>query len=263
MMRRAWIAAGCAAWLAAVTCAHAAHASDEEVDTMPLPLARAVADRTIDLVEGHALYPREQAEYAQSKTALLATVDGGAAAVDRATLYKRINALLATLDVDRHSFLVAPALPGQARPAVGGARSMPADLQPPTFRLITTGQGTFDTGNVDYIGPAFMGQGYAPRDSSFLLLLNRNEAYLNLIFDHTLAQGGTVALSLSPTGNFTRGSYFSHNDFTGDHLTGGVATSDSSADLPEPATLALFALGLLPLAARRRRVGAKSLSKPL
>jgi hypothetical protein len=122
---------------------------------------------------------------------------------------------------------------------------------------------TFNTGNVVYVGGAFMGEGTAPRDSSFLLLLDRGEGYLNLIFDHTLAQGGTAALSLSPTGNFTRGSYFSHNDFTGDHLTGGVATSDSSADLPEPATLALFALGLLPLAARRRRVGAKSLSKPL
>jgi hypothetical protein len=122
---------------------------------------------------------------------------------------------------------------------------------------------TFDTGNAVYFGPAFVGIGSAPRDSSFVVLLNSNKAYLNLIFDHALAQGGTVALSLSPTGNFSTGSYFSHNDFTGDHVTGGVATSDSASDVPEPATLALFAVGLLPLAVRRRRVGAKSLSKSL
>jgi len=108
----------------------------------------------------------------------------------------------------------------------------------------------FNTDNSFYLGPAFSGIGNSPMDSGFNIILNSFQGYLNLIFDRSLANGGTVGITTS-TERFE--SFFSHNDFTGDLVVAGDVTTESGVPVPEPATLALFVLGLLPLAARRRR----------
>ena len=111
---------------------------------------------------------------------------------------------------------------------------------------------TFNIDNSLYLGLPYSGAGNGPLDSGFLILLNSFQGYLNLIFDSSLANGGTIGLKTSAE-SFE--SFFSHNDFSSDRVVAGVATAESgvSVPVPEPATLALFALGLLPLVARRRR----------
>jgi len=114
----------------------------------------------------------------------------------------------------------------------------------------------FNTDNSFYLGPAFLGTGNASMDSGFNIILNSFQGYLNLIFDRALANGGTVGITTS-TERFE--SFFSHNDFTGDMVVAGVVTAESGVAVSEPATLALFALGLLPLVARRRRAASVAL----
>ena len=105
-------------------------------ETIPLALARDVTTRAIELVESKGMYPLRQEDYAQAKQRLLALVDGKAQAVDRGDLYARINGLLATLDTDKHSFVMPPVATGQftsaatARPRV------------PMFQLVATTRGT-------------------------------------------------------------------------------------------------------------------------
>ena len=130
MNRNMLRAAVCALSFAA---AAGAAAADTPTQPMPLALARTVSDQTISLVESKGVYPRRQDEYAQAKKELLAAVDGKAQDVDRADLYAHINKLLATLDSDRHSFLMPPHVPGQYPP--------PAPRRP-AFQLIATGHGT-------------------------------------------------------------------------------------------------------------------------
>lgn len=134
MIRKTLIAAGCAALFGMTPVVGAA---DQPADTVPLALARDVANKTIELVETRALYPRQQAEYAKAKAELLAVLATDTAEVDRSDLYARIPTLLRTLDVDGHSMLV-PAVqkPQPAR------MMMPDDLRPPMFKLVTTTHGT-------------------------------------------------------------------------------------------------------------------------
>jgi hypothetical protein len=135
MMRRALIAAGCAALVVASTFVRA---EDKPTDTMPSALAHQVVDRTIELVESKGLYPRQQAEYAQAKAELLAAFDGQSADVERKDLYGRIRKLLGTLDTNGHSFLI-PA----GRRLQPPRQDVPLeDLRPPTFKLLTTARGT-------------------------------------------------------------------------------------------------------------------------
>jgi len=111
-------------------------AAEAQVPTMPLALARDVTTQAVTLVESKGMYPLRQEDYAQAKQRLLALVDGKAQAVDRGDLYARINGLLATLDTDKHSFVMPPVATGQftsaatARPRV------------PMFQLVATTRGT-------------------------------------------------------------------------------------------------------------------------
>ena len=133
MKRNMLRAAACALSLAA---AGVAGAADGPTPTLPLALARAVTDRTINLVESRGLYPRLQEEYALAKQELLAAVDGKSTEVDRAALYAHIRRLIDTLDTDGHSFLVAPVAPGQP------LFPMPVRPQVAPFQLVKTSHGT-------------------------------------------------------------------------------------------------------------------------
>jgi hypothetical protein len=114
-----------------------AFAAEPPPETMPAVLAREVADRTVELVESRALYPRQQAEYDQAKAALLAAFDGQPVKIDRSDLYARIRQLLRTLDTNGHSFLI----PVGRQLTVPRKPAAPDDLVPPTFELIKTGKG--------------------------------------------------------------------------------------------------------------------------
>ncbi|KGF78356.1 hypothetical protein IA69_30815 [Massilia sp. JS1662] len=105
-------------------------------ETMPLALARDVTTRTIELVESKGMYPLRQEDYAQAKQRLLALVDGKAQDVDRGDLYARVNGLLATLDTDKHSFVMPPVAQGQF------AGAAPAGPRVPMFQLVATTRGT-------------------------------------------------------------------------------------------------------------------------
>jgi hypothetical protein len=113
-------------------------AADPAADTMPLPLAREVVNKTIELVESKGVYPRSQVEYDQAKAALLAVLDNSAGQADRTQVHARIRTLLATLDADGHSFLSTP-VQIQQRQSANMARNA---LRPPAFRLVTTSRGT-------------------------------------------------------------------------------------------------------------------------
>jgi hypothetical protein len=138
MIRKAWIAAGCAALFATSA---AVNAEEQPAGTMTPALAREVVNKTIELVESKGLYPRQQAEYAQARTELLAALDTQAGGVDSNELYARIRKLLGTLDTNRHSFIVPPGRQLQSKP-LQPANAALADLHPPTFKLVTTGHGT-------------------------------------------------------------------------------------------------------------------------
>ena len=105
-------------------------------ETLPLALARDVTTRAIELVESKGMYPLRQEDYAQAKQRLLAIVDGKAQDVDRVDLYARINGLLATLDTDKHSFVMPPVAPGQF------AGAAPAGPRAPMFQLVAAARGT-------------------------------------------------------------------------------------------------------------------------
>lgn len=131
MLCKMLIAAGCAILFPLAACA----ADPPPADTMPVALAREVVGKTVELVESRGLYPREQAEYARAKNEMLAVLAGQGGDIDRQDLFMRIRRLLWTLDVDRHSFLIAagPQAQQQATPS--------NDRRPPTFELLTTSHG--------------------------------------------------------------------------------------------------------------------------
>jgi hypothetical protein len=115
-----------------------AFAAEVPTETMPIALAREVANKTIELVESRGLYPRQQAEYDQAKAVLLAAFDGQPAEIARKDLYLRISKLLGTLDTNRHTFLI----PAGRKLTVQRKQMAPDDLPPPTFQLLKTDRGT-------------------------------------------------------------------------------------------------------------------------
>jgi hypothetical protein len=151
MIRKAWIAAGCAALFATSALVNAEERPD---DTMPPALARDVVNRTIELVESKGLYPRQQAEYAQARTELLAALDTQPGGVERKDLYARIRKLLGTLDTNGHSFIMPPGRQLQTKPSQSPNTAL-ADLRPPTFKLVTTSHGTA----LRWTPPAIVGGG--------------------------------------------------------------------------------------------------------
>jgi hypothetical protein len=109
-----------------------------QAEAMPLPLAREVVGKTLELVESKGVYPRSQADYAQARTALLALVDGDAVQAEREAVHAGIRKLLATLDADGHSFLATP-VQNQQRQSANLARNA---TRPSAFRLVSTSRGT-------------------------------------------------------------------------------------------------------------------------
>lgn len=81
-----------------------AFAAEVPSETMSVALAREVVNKTVELVESRGLYPLQQAEYDQAKSALLAAFDGQPTEIDRTILYARIGKLLGTLDTNGHTF---------------------------------------------------------------------------------------------------------------------------------------------------------------
>jgi hypothetical protein len=115
-----------------------AFAVEVPAETMSIALAREVVNKTVELVESRGLYPRQQAEYEQAKAALLATLDGQPAEIDRRNLYVRIRELLGTLDTNGHTFLI----PAGRQLTVQRKQTASDDLPPPIFQLLKTGHGT-------------------------------------------------------------------------------------------------------------------------
>jgi len=113
-------------------------AANPPPDAMPLPLAREVVNKTIELVESKGVYPRSRAEYDQARAALLAVVGTDAAQADRTAVHGGIRTLLATLDADGHSFLSTP-VQIQQRQSANMVRNA---ARPPVFRLVPTSRGT-------------------------------------------------------------------------------------------------------------------------
>lgn len=141
MIRTAASAAACATLIVMAPCAGS---TAPATAAMPLPLASAVAHKTIELVETRGVYPRHQDEYDQARAALLALLDenDSAGQVAYQALFARIGTLLGTLDANGHSFILpaAPSPPaGQDLAASPTAQAMVPGA--PTLALIPTGHG--------------------------------------------------------------------------------------------------------------------------
>ncbi|MEH6434800.1 S41 family peptidase [Massilia sp. DD77] len=130
-------------------------------DLIPTSLAKEVVGRTIELVETNALPPRDPAEYAQAKTALLAVLSAAGEHSDRRALFQHVDTLLGTLDADRHSFIRSPvAMQGQQAARV---TALAAAAPVSSFALLDTGGGKVlhwtppqSVGNMEVEAPAFL-----------------------------------------------------------------------------------------------------------
>lgn len=107
-------------------------------DPIPAQTARAVVQRTIELVEAEGLYPRNQDEYASAKAQLLAALDGAGAQVDRRSLFQHVNAMLGTLDADGHSSIRPPSTGRRVQQGLASAR---AQGTASSFALVRTAHG--------------------------------------------------------------------------------------------------------------------------
>lgn len=110
------------------------------VDRIPTATARAVVERTIELVETQALYPRDQQEYAAAKAQLTRALDGAGDEVDRQAVIVPIATLLNTLDTDHHAFIMVPRWQQYNQQTLSTARAQP-QAQASSFALASTARG--------------------------------------------------------------------------------------------------------------------------
>jgi len=116
-----------------------AHALEPEPsDRIETVTARAVVQRTIELVESQALPPRDQRKYAAAKAHLLKALDGAGDDVERQQVLAPITALLQTLDADGHAFIMAPRWQHYNQRALTTTRAKP---QTSSFALVQTTRG--------------------------------------------------------------------------------------------------------------------------
>jgi len=97
---------------------------------IPSEAARQMAHRVVGIVTSTALPPRSKPEQAKAIDALMRVVEVPETSIRSDRLYDGIDALLATIDADGHSFLVRPASRGTAPSAsaavANGASAMAA-----------------------------------------------------------------------------------------------------------------------------------------
>lgn len=134
-------------------------------DPIPAQTARAVVQRTIQLVEAEGLYPRDQAEYAAAKARLLAALDDAGAQVDRQSLFQHVNAMLGTLDADGHSSIRAPSSGHRIQQGLVSARTQGTAS---SFALVPTAHGVVlhwtppqSMGDLQAEAPLFLQRFYA------------------------------------------------------------------------------------------------------
>ncbi len=107
-------------------------------DPIPAATARAVVQKTIELVEADGLYPRSQDEYAAARARLLAALDGTGEQVDRQALFRHVTAMLQTLDADGHTMIFPPVVDRQFRQDFSVARTA---ARMSSFALVPTAHG--------------------------------------------------------------------------------------------------------------------------
>lgn len=107
-------------------------------DPIPAATARAVVQKTIELVEADGLYPRSQDEYAAARARLLAALDGAGEQVDRPALFRHVTAMLQTLDADGHTMIFPPVVERQFRQDFSVARTA---ARMSSFALVPTAHG--------------------------------------------------------------------------------------------------------------------------
>lgn len=153
--------------------------------TLSEPLARAFTRRVIELVEQKGLPPRNPDVYARAKADLLAMVEQPAAEIDRRKLHQAATALLRTLDVDGHSYI----LESNAGPAPAAAAAIPS------FRMMATEAGKV----LLWTPPQFKQYSPASRPDYMRKLyadsasLGPPEAACALVIDLTAQRGGSIA----------------------------------------------------------------------
>lgn len=129
-------------------------------DPIPAATARAVVQRTVELVEAEGLRPRSQEDYARAKARLLAALYDAGEQVDRRTLFQHVDAMLRTLDVDGHSSIRSPSSERQVMQGVAAVR---ARAQVSSFALVPTAHGQVlhwtppqSVGGLDTEAPSFL-----------------------------------------------------------------------------------------------------------
>lgn len=107
-------------------------------DPVPAATARAVVQKTIELVEADGLYPRSQDEYVAAKARLLRALDSAGQQVDRPALFRHLTAMLQTLDADGHTMIFPPVVERQFRQDFSAARTA---AHTSSFALLPTAHG--------------------------------------------------------------------------------------------------------------------------
>jgi len=163
--------------------------------TLSEPLARAFTQRVIELVEQKGLPPRNPGVYAQAKADLLAMVEKPAAEIDRRKLHQAATALLRTLDVDGHSYILEPNAGPAPAAAAAATATATAAAAAPSFRMMATQAGKV----LLWTPPQFKQHApgsrneYMRRFYADSASLGQPEAACALVVDLTAQRGGSIA----------------------------------------------------------------------